>query len=72
MTATTNSYKNARNKAGITAQAAAVELDVAMSTLSSWENSKTSPDAFFVARMAELYHVTADELIASERDKVDR
>ena len=61
-------YKMCRLKTDMTAQEAATKLGVSITTLLSWENYKTSPDGYYVKAMSELYGVTADELVANERD----
>lgn len=61
-----NSYRQARENSGLKAQIAATKLGISVSTLSNWERGETSPNAVYVVRMAKLYGVSADELIASE------
>lgn len=61
-----NSYKSARIKAELTAQKAAEELGVAISSVYAWESGKFSPSGSAIAKMTKLYGVSADELIKSE------
>lgn len=57
-------YKAVRKRVGMTAQEVATKLGVSISTLFSWESGKTSPNSVYVAKLADLYECTADELIA--------
>lgn len=56
-------YKKIRKNCGMTAQSVATQIGVSISTLYSWESGKTSPDSVYVAKLANLYGCTADELI---------
>lgn len=57
------SYRKAREAAGIRPERAATELGVSISTLFNWERGDTSPDADKLRCMAKLYKVSADELL---------
>ena len=59
-------YRNARKKAGIKAEQAAVTLGVSITTIMNWERGYTNPDANKVKAMAELYGVSPDYLLAME------
>lgn len=59
-------YREARKKAGIKAEQAAVELGVSMSTLLNWERGDTAPNANNIRDMARLYGSTANYLIGME------
>lgn len=59
-------YKACREAIKMTAQVAATSLGVSTTTLSSWENGKTSPSALHVLNMSRLYGVSADQLIYYE------
>ena len=62
-----NGYKDCRLKARLSQQVAATKLGVGIVTISRWETGKTSPNATQIRAMAELYGVTADELLAGEQ-----
>lgn len=57
-------YRKAREKAGIKAERAAVELGVSISTLFSWERGDTSPNADKLVDMTQLYGVSANYLLS--------
>lgn len=59
----TANYREAREAVGLTVQVAATEIGVSITTLISWENGKTSPNAEAVIRLCKLYDCTADELL---------
>ena len=59
-------YRKARERAGIKAEQAAVELGVSISTLFSWERGDTSPNADTLKDMAHLYGMKIDYLLALE------
>ena len=59
-------YRKAREKAGIKAEKAALELGVSISTLFNWERGDTSPNANNIRDMARLYGSTANYLIGME------
>lgn len=59
----TANYREAREKVGLTAQVAATEVGVSITTLISWENGKTSPTAESIIGLCKLYDCTADELL---------
>lgn len=56
-------YREAREAVGLTAQVAATKIGVSITTLISWENGKTSPNAESVICLCKLYGCTADELL---------
>ena len=45
-------YREARERAALTAQQAATQLDISITTLLSWENGKTAPSAL---KLVELF-----------------
>lgn len=59
-----NSYKTCREKSGLTAQEVAGLVGVAISSVYNWEHGKTTPDAVVIVKLAQLYGVSADQLIA--------
>ena len=58
-----SNYRTARERKGYTAQKAATELGISITTLLSWESGKTSPAAQRVIDLCKLYDCTADELL---------
>lgn len=59
-------YRKARIDAGIKAEQAATAMGISVSTLFNWERSDTNPDANMVKKMAALYGVSSDYLLAME------
>lgn len=59
-------YREAREKAGIKAEQAAVELGVSISTLFNWERGDTAPNANNIRDMSLLYGASANYLIGME------
>ena len=57
-----------RKKSGLTQEAVAEKLGVSRQTISKWETDETLPDICQSKRMAQLYHVTLDELIDFDID----
>lgn len=57
-----------RKKSGLTQEAVAEKLGVSRQTISKWETDETLPDIRQSKRMAQLYHVTLDELIDFDID----
>ncbi len=56
-----------RRAHGYTQQEVADRLDVSNRTVSSWECNSSFPDILLLPALAELYGVTADEILAGER-----
>lgn len=57
-----------RKKSGLTQEAVAEKVGVSRQTISKWETDETLPDIRQSKRMAQLYHVTLDELIDFDID----
>ena len=57
-----------RKKSDLTQEAVAEKLGVSRQTISKWETDETLPDISQSKRMAQLYHVTLDELIDFDID----
>ncbi len=57
-----NNLLQARKKCGLSQEQAAEQLGVSRQTISKWELDETLPDIQQAKKMAELYHVTLDEL----------
>ena len=63
-----NSLFHARKKCGLSQEAVAEKLGVSRQTISKWETDETLPDIRQSKRMAMLYNVSLDELIAFDAD----
>lgn len=62
------SLAQARKKAGLTQEAVAEKLGVSRQTISKWETDETLPDIRQSKKLASLYHITLDELVAFDID----
>lgn len=58
-----SSLLEARKKRGMSQEEVAEKLGVTRQTISKWELGETVPDIYQSKKMAELYHLTLDELI---------
>lgn len=56
-----------RREKGLTQREVAERLGVSNKTVSSWERGTVMPDILLLPGIAELYGVTADEILAGER-----
>ena len=63
-----NSLFNARKKSGLSQEEVAEKLGVSRQTISKWELDETLPDIRQSKRLANLYHLTLDELIDFDID----
>lgn len=63
-----NSLFHARKKAGLTQEGVAERLGVSRQMIGKWEADETLPDIRQSKRLATLYGVTLDELIAFDLD----
>lgn len=52
-----------RNKAGITAQQAATEIGVSITTMFKWERGETDPDAKNVLSLCAIYGTDPNHLL---------
>ena len=59
-----NSLFHARKKCGLSQETVAEKLGVSRQTISKWESNETVPDIYQSKKMANLYHISLDELIA--------
>ena len=55
-----------RKQNGLSQEALAEKLAVTRQTVSKWELNRSMPDLDFIARLSELFHVSADYLIKDE------
>lgn len=58
----------ARKKRGFSQEDTAEKLGVSRQTISKWETDETLPDIRQAKRLAELYHLSLDELIRFDPD----
>ena len=49
-----------RKQNGLSQEALAEKLAVTRQTVSKWELNRSMPDLDFIARLSELFHVSAD------------
>ncbi|MFR1709493.1 MAG: helix-turn-helix transcriptional regulator [Clostridium sp.] len=59
---------NARKKSGLSQEEVAEKLGVSRQTISKWELDETIPDIYQSKRLANLYHLSLDELIEFDID----
>ena len=64
-----NHLYQARKKSGLSQENVAEKLGVSRQTISKWETDETLPDIRQSKRLAVLYHMTLDELIAYDFDE---
>lgn len=65
---------NARKKSGLSQEEVAEKLGVSRQTISKWETGETLPDIRQAKRLAGLYRLTLDDLIAldAEVEEIER
>ena len=56
-------FKECRERANLTQKEAAFSLGVSIQSISNWENDVRRPSLEQLVKIAELYKVTADELL---------
>ncbi len=61
-------FFNARKKCGLSQEDVAQRLDVSRQTISKWELDETLPDICQSKKLANLYGLSLDELIAFDMD----
>lgn len=61
-----------RKANGYTQQEVAEKLNISNRTLSSWETDRTTPDILLLPAIADLYGVTADEILRGERGESEK
>ncbi len=64
-----SSLSQARRKSGLSQEAVAEKLGVSRQTISKWELDETLPDIRQAKRLAQLYHLTLDDLIDFDMDQ---
>lgn len=63
-----NNLKKLRKAKGITQEQLAEQLNVTRQAVSSWENGINQPDVETLARLAEYFGVTVEELIYGKKE----
>lgn len=63
------SFANARKQANLSQADVAKEVGVDQSTVCLWETGKTKPRASILPKIAALYGVTVDKLLADDDTK---
>lgn len=63
-----NNLFQSRKKCGFSQEDVAEKLGVSRQTISKWETDETMPDIRQAKRLAELYHLSLDELIQFDPD----
>lgn len=59
--------KEARENAGLTQEQVAQAVMVSRQTISNWENGKSLPDIVSIMSLSELYQISLDELLKTDR-----
>lgn len=59
--------KQHRNEKGYSQQEIIRQLGISRQTLSAWENDRSLPDIISLIRLSDIYEVTIDELVQSEK-----
>lgn len=62
--------RSARQKQQLSQEQIAEMLGVSRQTISNWETSKSYPDIERVMRLAEIYHLSLDELLRGDQQMV--
>ena len=57
---------NIRKEKALSQSEVAEKLGISRQTLSKWENGKSCPDAMFVKKICELYHLSIDDLLENQ------
>ena len=63
-----NHFLQARKKTGLSQEIVAEKLGVTRQTISKWETNETIPDIYQTKKLAQLYHLTLDELVNFDTD----
>lgn len=64
------SLKEIRTQSGMSQKALAEKLFVSQQTVAKWETGKATPNPDMVVKLAEIFHVTTDELLGNEAPEV--
>lgn len=63
-----NSLFHARKKRGLSQEDAAEKIGVSRQTVSKWETNETTPDIYQAKKMAILYNISLDDLVAFDME----
>lgn len=63
-----NNLFHARKKCGLSQETVAEKLGVSRQTISKWETGETIPDIYQAKKMAKLYRISLDDLIAFDAE----
>ncbi len=58
-----------RTASELSQEAVAARLGVSAQSVSKWENGRSLPDVTFIVPLAELFHISTDELMGKERQR---
>ena len=61
--------KALRRRAGLSQEQVAEQVGVSRQAVAKWESGERAPDLNNCAALAELYHVTLDDLVRHDRAK---
>lgn len=67
---TANRLQQLRKMNGYSQDALAEQLGISRQAISKWERAESSPDTDNLIALAELYGMTLDELLNSDKDKI--
>ncbi len=59
--------KATREQSGLTQEQVAEAILVSRQTISNWENAKSLPDLISIIKLSELYNISVDELLKSDK-----
>lgn len=62
--------RNARTNSGMSQESLAEFMGVSRQTISNWETSRSYPDIERVMRLADLYHLSLDEMLRGDQRMV--
>lgn len=60
-----------RKEAGFSQVAFAEKMNVSQSTIASWENGTRRPDLDAILKMAELFHVSTDDILGRQQSRAE-
>lgn len=64
--------KNARIRAGLTQEQVAEKVMVSRQTISNWENGKSLPDIVSIIKLSDLFQISIDDLLKSDKKMTDK
>ena len=63
-----NKINQLRKLSGMTQEQLAEKLNVSRQTISKWETNETTPDIYQAKKMALLYNISLDDLVAFDME----